>query len=261
MTWIGTGRVLQFIRQVIEGDTGSLSRTSSTGGDQYGARRSSSSVRPAEGSVNRYSSTLRQPSRRGTGYSSRQSARGGEADVTNSRSRDGEDVKGGFSGSRTDGRGRSDSHTTLIADRAVSNQGGGLGRRSHKFDDAPRGRGSGGESVSSKGVAADRSRSQRWRSSGAVAVQSDRRGFRANDSAISRGRRPGVDAYAGKGKAAGVGGSDRRHTLGSRSEPSRFERGGWGGRGGNVESDSGTTSSKKHKLRRPSLAYSRPGRR
>jgi superfamily II DNA/RNA helicase len=266
VTWIGTSRVLQFIRQVVEGNTGSSSGTSSKGVGEYGARKhGGSNIRASGGSAARHfdSSSLRRPSRRVAGNGSEQGASesGGRRPIR--RTRYGEDDKGMIRGSEFGKRSRTDRSA-----KVARSEGGSWGGKGRTHEDVPRGRSNGVESVtgpgSSKAFAVDKLRSQRWRGSGQrqepAVTPGERRPFNVTESS-SRSRRPGMDTYAGK--AAGVGGGDRGHRLTRRPDSSRNARGGWFGNRGNsnVGSDIGTTSSKKHKMRRPSLVYGRPGRK
>jgi hypothetical protein len=259
VTWIGTSRVLQSIRQVIDGDASSLTRTSSNGENENGAGRTTRSMSSAQGGVGRHSYSLsnEKSTRRTSGRDLKRSGFG-ERDkkVSGVRHSEGRDS---FRTSRT-----ADPSRTAGGDLSIGVAGGGWkgsGQKVHETPRAPRGSGSfGGEGVSSLSSSKGRVvAAQRWGSSvrrpTTPAPQSRMRGAGEND-ASSNGW-----AVGRKGSFSNRGVSDSGQRMAAQSERSRHARSGWSGKSAGVASVAGTISSKKHKMRRPVMTYDRTGRR
>ena len=257
VTWIGTSRVLQSIRQVIDGDASSLTRTSSNGENENGARRTTRSMSSAQGGFGRHSYSLsnEKSARRTSGRDLKQSGFG-ERDkmLSGMRRSEGRDS---FRTGRTADRSRTASGDVSIG------AGGGWKGSGQKVHETPRARGSGsfgGEGVSSLSSSKGRVvAAQRWGSSvrrpTTPAPQSRMRGTGEND-ASSNGW-----AVGRKGSFSNRGVSDSGQRMAAQSERSRHARSGWSGKSAGVASVAGTISSKKHKMRRPVMTYDRIGRR
>jgi hypothetical protein len=247
VTWIGTSRVLQFIREVIDGVASSSNRVSSRKEDASGTRQMSS----GRGAAGGRSDASPQPSRRPPGRGGRQGGRAADGRLLVSGPRHGKD-----SSSRMDKSGKSH-----------GSEGSRWGSRDHKVEQVSRGRSSGGGSEASSKPGSGEGRALNgWRSGRtgngeqqhAAALPSRRANFRANDSSAgSRTSKPGKDALESKGSGYG------RQRLSSRSDAMRTSReGSWGGRRRDSDApEDGTTSSKKHKMRRPSMTYGKAGRK
>jgi hypothetical protein len=248
VTWIATSRMLQFIRQVIDGDVSPLTRSSKSEVDDGRHRTSGSSI--ASG-ARRYAP---QPDRRFAGRGSRQggSAAGGNDVVRESR-RDKENNRVGSS--RAVNR-----YRTGDSQGAISNQEGKWRSADQKGDKVSRDRnGAAWSAGPSNGRAVDGGRSARWTGSSPqqpAALQNKRSDTRTNESSPgSWGRKSAKDAFETRGGSTG-----RQRPLGNR-EPMRGSRGGWGERkSGGDTIESGTLGSKKHKLRRPSVTYGKARR-
>ncbi len=258
VTWIGTSRVLQSIRQVIEGDASSLTRTSSNGENENGARRTTRSMSSAQGGFGRHSYSLsnEKSARRTSGRDLKQSGFG-ERDkmLSGMRRSEGRDS---FRTGRTADRSRTASGDVSIG------AGGGWKGSGQKVHETPRARGSGsfgGEGVSSLSSSKGRVvNSQRWgsivRRQSTPAPQSRMRGAGGNDASSN-----GWSVGARKGSFSKRGVNDSGPRMAAQSDRSRDARSGWPGRSAGVASVAGTISSKKHKMRRPVMTYDRIGRR
>lgn len=259
VTWIGTSRVLQSIRQVIDGDASSLTRTSSNGENENGARRTTRSMSSAQGGFGRHSYSLsnEKSARRTSGRDLKQSSFG-ERDKKPSGMRRSES-RDSFRTGRTADRSR-----IAGSDVSIGVAGGGWKGSGQKVHETPHARGTGsfgGGGVSSRSSSKGRVvAAQRWGSSvrrqTTPAPESRMRDAGRNDASLN-----GWAVGARKGSFSNRGVSDSGPRMAAQSERSRHARSGWPGRSAGVASVAGTISSKKHKMRRPVMTYDRTRRR